>query len=112
MFIDKGIITDKEQTLISNYPEDIQGRLKEKLLDAKQSTYNTKSYDDWIDIMEQEKEISFNGNITITFIGELNIERLAKELIRLVDSPSFEKVKETERFKSYMADCKDTHRES
>ena len=106
MFIDKGIITDKEQTLISRYPEEIQGRLKEKLLGAKQSTFNTKSYDNWIDIMEQEKEISFNGNITITFNGELNIERLAKELIRIVDSPSFEKVKETEDFKRYIADWK------
>lgn len=69
MYVDKGTITEDEQTLLARYADDIQGRLKDELLKAKEMPKSF-SYDRWIDLMEQGLTITFKDNTTI--IGELN----------------------------------------
>lgn len=32
MYVDKGIVTEEEQVLISRYPVELQGKLKEELI--------------------------------------------------------------------------------
>lgn len=83
MYKDKGILTEVELILVSRYPEDIQERLEEELLKAKEITVSSFSYDNWIDHMEQGLTISFRDKTTI--IGELNTARLARLLLEIND---------------------------
>jgi hypothetical protein len=92
MYKDKGIITEDEQTLISRYPEDIQGRLKAELLKSKEIAFSSYSYDNWIDNMEQGLTITFKDNVT--FIGELNTARVARFLVEHTEGRKLKPLKE------------------
>jgi hypothetical protein len=82
MYKYKGTLTEDELILISRYPDDIQDKLKDKLLEAKEMTKSF-SYDKWIEHMELGLVISFKENTT--FIGELNTARLARLLLQIND---------------------------
>jgi alkylated DNA nucleotide flippase Atl1 len=83
MFDNKGIITEDEQILISRYPDDIQERLKDELLKAKEVTIRSFAYDNWIKNMEQGLVITFKENVTL--IGQPNTARLARALLEMQD---------------------------
>jgi hypothetical protein len=105
MYKDKGTLTEEEQVLISRYPDDIQDKLKDKLIEAK-AMPKSFSYDNWIEHMEQGLVISFRENTT--FIGELNTARLARLLLQINDGKTRKPFKEElehdgrlEEFKQY-----------
>jgi hypothetical protein len=89
MFEDKGRLTEDEQNLISRYPAEIQERLKNDLLKAKEYPKSF-SYDSRIDQMEQGLEITFgkNENVNVTMVGKLNTARLARVLLQIDDGIS------------------------
>lgn len=76
--------------LISRYPVDIQEKLKDRLLNAKDLTINSYSYDNWIDYMEQGLEISFSSSeeAEVVEIGKPNIARLTRALLEMCDGVS------------------------
>jgi hypothetical protein len=80
--MDKGTLTEDELILISRYQEDIQDRLKEELLKAKEMPKSFK-YVSWIEHLEQGLEITFKDNTT--WIGKLNTPRLARLLLEIND---------------------------
>ncbi|MGG0186967.1 hypothetical protein [Bacillus rhizoplanae] len=105
MYQDKGILTKDEQILISRYPADIQERLQDELLKAKEMPKSF-SYDSWIGNMEQGLVITFKENVTL--IGELNTARLARVLLEMNDGRTRKPLKEElehdgrlEEFKQY-----------
>lgn len=110
MYEYKGIITGNESVLISRYPVEIQEKLKDRLLKAKELTINSYSYDKWIDYMEQGLEISFSSseNAEVIEIGKPNIVRLARVLVEMYDGISRKPLKKElehdgrlETFKQY-----------
>ncbi|MCM3767035.1 hypothetical protein [Neobacillus niacini] len=105
MYEDKGTITEDELRLISRYADDVQGRLKDELLKAKEMPKSF-SYYSWIDYMEQGLTITFKDNTSI--IGELNTARLARALLEINDGIKRKPLKEElehdgrlEEFKQY-----------
>ncbi|WP_273850064.1 hypothetical protein [Guptibacillus spartinae] len=88
MYIDKGILTKDELTLIARYPDKIQSRLEEEVLKAKEVEISSFSYDNWIKWMETGKQISFDGNVTS--IGDLNTYRLARKAVEMEEGFSIE----------------------
>ena len=86
MFEDKGIITEDEQTLISRYPDDMQDKLRDKLLRAKDMPKSF-SYDSWINTFEQGLAISFSKqeNAEVTTIGTLNVSRFIRVIEEMKD---------------------------
>ncbi len=106
MYKDKGIITEDEQTLISRHPEDIQDRLKEELLTAKEVVFGFHSYASWIESMEEGLKISFKENVIMR--GELNTAKFARILLQFSVGMVFMPLKEElehdgklEEFKQY-----------
>ncbi|GLY12502.1 hypothetical protein [Pseudobacillus badius] len=106
MYEDKGIITEDEQILISRYPEDIQERLKEELLTAKEVVISSYSYDSWIESMEKGLKISFKENVIMR--GELNTAKFARIFLQISVGKVFKPLKEElehdgrlEEFKQY-----------
>ena len=95
MFKDKGIITEEEHILISRYHTDIQNKLRDKLLKAKEMPKSF-SYDSWIDNMEQGLEISYNKTDKgqVISIGKPNTARLARMLVEMSDGVKIKPLKE------------------
>lgn len=86
MFKDKGIITEDEMILISRYPDDIQHKLKDEVIKAKENS-NPYSYNNWIDYMEQGLEITFSkpDKMNVVTIGQPNTAKMARLLLEIVD---------------------------
>jgi S-adenosylmethionine:tRNA-ribosyltransferase-isomerase (queuine synthetase) len=103
MYDIKSIVTEDEQILISRYPTDIQEKLKDKLLEAKEKSFR---YERIIDQLEQGLAITFNDNTTI--IGKLNTARQVRLLLEMKDGinrkPSLKELEHDgrlEEFKQY-----------
>lgn len=71
MYMDKGIITEEEQILISRYPDEIQEKLKDILLKDKEISFSSNSYDSWIKTMEEGQEIIFIKDV-VRLVGGFN----------------------------------------
>lgn len=80
MYVDKGIVTEEEQVLISRYPVDLQENLKEKILKIK-SPYSETLYELMIKTMEMGRKIIFLDNITL--YGDINPYKIGRMIYKL-----------------------------
>ncbi|MDG5789662.1 hypothetical protein QA612_19580 [Evansella sp. AB-P1] len=89
MYKDKGLITSEEQSLISRYSADIQGQIKDELLNSKEMQISF-SYDKWIENMEEGLEINIRETDKgrVKTVGKLNTARLARALVEINDGIS------------------------
>lgn len=95
LFMDKGIITEEEQILISRYPEDLQDKLKEHLLKDKEYM-SSHSYDGLIEAMEQGRKISYKKHDKgeIWSIGEMNVPKFVRLLLQFSGDTKYKPLKE------------------
>ncbi len=94
MFKDKGTLTKDEQILISRYAKDVQDQLSKSVLESKENQLSY-SYDNWIENMEQGKEINFSQtrNASVIEIGKPNTAKIARALVQLADGISRQPLK-------------------
>ncbi|MDM5313368.1 hypothetical protein [Peribacillus frigoritolerans] len=107
MYMDKGIITEEEQILISRYPDEIQEKLKDILLKDKEISFSSNSYDSWIKTMEEGQEIIFIKDV-VRLVGGFNDALFARALLQAIQGRPFKPLKEEldydgrlEEFKQY-----------